>query len=873
MKIKIISIILIMFFICSIASAEGVNFSGEDFSREIAFLKLVGINGTWESEFTVNRSEFISSVSELILLSPQMELNNPFSDLPENHKYYNIILTAASAGFVRGDLSGRVYPDHKISQADGIKIILSALGYDSYAMAKGGYPYGYLAVANELGMLKDLQFGANGWLTEQQCGRLLYNALHAPAAEAVTYGRDVQYRISKDNTVLKKYYKISKARGRVLGTHQLKLSNKFLIGESEVLIGEQLYEKGTFNWKDLIGHEVDFYFREINYEKLEIVSVIQRSKEITFSIEDIVQTDGGTIYYSDQNDKKQSIIIGMETFAMFNYQPADRYNPDDFQNKEGRVRVIEGSSDSTAAVVFFEVERHLVVLGVDTEAGVIYDKYSPENMLLVGYRNGVEITSFQDEYKNDVSLEDVQPNDIITVFESMDKRKVHLLRSNSEIKGTVQSVEDNDNVIVIDGDAYKTTGEFRKNATLKPGDFGLFQLTAGKKIAAIQYRKGDIRLGYLINGLEKSGAQKYVMLRILDEDGSIDDFRLASSVHVDGITVLGDKKMTPRNALDYLSDSTGVIPQLISYRLNGTGDIVMIDTSETTKFEENDSLTIGLSGSDMKYISQSLTFAAKIPVRHNTPIFLVSPRGSTGDWNYFRAYRAHNILKHNEIYSSVTAYKLGSQGLVSDAIVMPLKLENQTIRYNTPASIVTKISRKLAENGDETYGLQVYTNNAMQTLETNSKQVLDEIRKADASIHILKPGDVIRFELNEDKKISTIELVYDVENDKMNSANPSTTYFDLAYRVLKGFAYSMADGYLLITTEETITEGMDISQMEVHLVSLYPIYVYDSSGNAQKEKVIRGSYSDIQDYERFGKASKVFLHTTYGTPGMIYVIR
>ena len=46
-------------------------------------------------------------------------------------------------------------PDAGVTYAEAIKMIIVALGYEEQALAKGGYPDGYVAVADELGILEN----------------------------------------------------------------------------------------------------------------------------------------------------------------------------------------------------------------------------------------------------------------------------------------------------------------------------------------------------------------------------------------------------------------------------------------------------------------------------------------------------------------------------------------------------------------------------------------------------------------------------------------------------------------------------------------------------------------------------------------------
>ncbi len=856
---KIISVLTVCFLICTGASASPQSLISD-----------LGISGRWDSQFFVTRGTFAAAVSEVIKITPDAGAENPFGDLEPRHEFYGQILACYKAGIISGDGSGSFRPNDPITHMQAVKMLMSAMGYDAYANVRGGYPMGYLLAAQEASLLDNFKMNSDAWLSESEGATLLYNALHSPVLEMVAVGSEMEYQISSDTTLLSRYFNMFKGEGRLYGVYGLLLSENYAVGKGEVQIGDEKYLTGNNDLRKFVGHNVEFYYRENDDGENEIVSVSSKSTEIEFSVQDIIKTDGGRIYYDGENGKTESISIVMETAVVYNGKIVDIYNPDDFKNKEGKARAVLDRGNNLIAI-FFEIGRDIVVKAVDTDAKVIYDKYSMANNLVLD-DDASEIT-FIDEYGYDMKLEELGEGDVLTVVESKDREIVHIYYSNSETKGTVTSVENDGKVLEIDGIAYETTAMFREHNSIRTGSYGLFLLNVNKKIVGVELRTGGSRFGYLLHATSGTGLAGNYEFRILREDGEIVNLSTVSVVEADGSRIYAEgEPMNPENLIKYLSDANGVVQQPIRYQTNNEGKITLIDTATKGAAEDEKSLVRGYSGNNLRYLTRTNTFAAKVPIRQTTAVFLVSPRGSVTDNMNYRAHDAGSYFA-NQQYYNIESFYMGDDSHIAEVIVKTLRMEARPIKSSTPISIVERISVRLNENMEEVYGLSVYTNNSLQQLEVNSNAVVESIKRIDNSslTHNLKPGDVIRYELNEINKVATIDLVYDVERDLLRGSNPNTSSVDAQYRIQKSLVYSVAEGYVLLTPAATIDGSLGMNSLESYPASVFPIYVYDP--DKAEDVVSKGGFMDIRDYKTYGEPSKVILYTTYAAPGMLYVIK
>ena len=78
-----------------------------------------------------------------------------FTDVPAAHWAAGYVAAAADAGFLNGYGDGRFGPSSPVTYEQLVKMLLAAWGYTEQAEAAGGYPGGYEAVAETLGVTAD----------------------------------------------------------------------------------------------------------------------------------------------------------------------------------------------------------------------------------------------------------------------------------------------------------------------------------------------------------------------------------------------------------------------------------------------------------------------------------------------------------------------------------------------------------------------------------------------------------------------------------------------------------------------------------------------------------------------------------------------
>lgn len=175
----------------------------------ISKLQAIGIikgdvDGQLHEERAVSRAEFVVMLMRLLqkhddmAAMPQLRL---FDDVPVTHWAAADIETAYDMGLISGYDDAHFAPDATVQYEEALKILLNAMGYEKQAKRKGGYPWGYMVLAGELGLASNgLSPGES--LTRGETAELCYKGLYTPSAD----GEYWIYQYEKKPTEQQYYY-------------------------------------------------------------------------------------------------------------------------------------------------------------------------------------------------------------------------------------------------------------------------------------------------------------------------------------------------------------------------------------------------------------------------------------------------------------------------------------------------------------------------------------------------------------------------------------------------------------------------------------------------------------------------------------------
>ena len=115
-----------------------------------------------------------------------------FIDVSSKNPYFSSINYVSQTGIMNGYENSLFLPDKDITYNEAVKTIITALGYEPVALQKGGYPQGYLNVANELGLILYPHAQDHNITGEEMCD-IIHKTLDVPLMMQNGFGAAVSY--------------------------------------------------------------------------------------------------------------------------------------------------------------------------------------------------------------------------------------------------------------------------------------------------------------------------------------------------------------------------------------------------------------------------------------------------------------------------------------------------------------------------------------------------------------------------------------------------------------------------------------------------------------------------------------------------------
>lgn len=154
---------------------------------EPAVLRLSGLgvlegypDGTFKPNNLITRAEYAAVVYRARRLT-QLPGNTVFGDVLASHWASGYIKAAEQAGLIKGKgiVNGvNIFdPEANISYEEAVTLVVRALGYESLAQSNGGFPTGYLVVANQKGLLQGISGNLSMPASRALVAQLTFNAL------------------------------------------------------------------------------------------------------------------------------------------------------------------------------------------------------------------------------------------------------------------------------------------------------------------------------------------------------------------------------------------------------------------------------------------------------------------------------------------------------------------------------------------------------------------------------------------------------------------------------------------------------------------------------------------------------------------------
>ncbi len=130
----------------------------------------------------VTRAQFASVASAVAGLGNGEVTSTQYSDVTSDNIYSGAIRLVSEAGYMSGVGGDTFAPDGLVTGEQALTVFVRILGYESAAIANGGWPNGYMSLAQKLGLFKAFSAPVTEPLTFNVLWELCDLVLEAPAA-------------------------------------------------------------------------------------------------------------------------------------------------------------------------------------------------------------------------------------------------------------------------------------------------------------------------------------------------------------------------------------------------------------------------------------------------------------------------------------------------------------------------------------------------------------------------------------------------------------------------------------------------------------------------------------------------------------------
>lgn len=190
---KVISSVAALTMVASSVAAFAVDFpdveSTASYAQAVQELSALDVisgyeDGTFGPDKLVTRAEITKMIVDALAERSSAEASTEstkFADVSAAHWAKGYINQGVADGFIAGMSDTEFDPDANVTYVQAQKMLVSAIGYETYAQAQGGWPIGYKTYAASLDITKGISgIKDSTELTRAQVAQMIDNAMDTP---------------------------------------------------------------------------------------------------------------------------------------------------------------------------------------------------------------------------------------------------------------------------------------------------------------------------------------------------------------------------------------------------------------------------------------------------------------------------------------------------------------------------------------------------------------------------------------------------------------------------------------------------------------------------------------------------------------------
>jgi len=746
-------------------------------------------DGTFRPEATITRAEFCAVVNRMLNLQDAVASNtepSKFSDVPSDHWAKADINVAYTMGIIKGYGDGRFGPDDYVTYEQVIKMLVCAIGYEAAAIQKGGYPDGYLVVAAQMGLLKNIVGKAGEPAKRGLVATAVYNAINIDIPQQVITTTTTGISISSSGggggggkgrrNIKEDGHDTYDGKGLVTANYYYTLYRSGKPGKNEVMIDGIVYKIGNTDINDYVGYYVTFtYTVEKSSEKGTIQYFSIDSNDIlNIPAENIEEnTTNQRIYYwanKEKDDEPKKANIASNVKIVLNNRIAS-LRENIFKPSYGNIKLIDNNRDGIYDVAYINSYELYVVDSKSTTNKVIRTKYGSQVEIPMDFNSNTYdliVTKVDGTVLNNMSA--ISEGDVISVAFSENetgKKLIQIVLIENKVSGVVK--ERDDTHVYIGNKSYEAIPNIKYDGAWPQVDDTVeLYLDNNNRIVGLKIIEYT-SIAYLVDMYKSTGVDENIQLKLFSTEGNSLYIRLESDIVLDnGIT---KETVTPAQLYE-LFENGEIRQQLIQYVTKSAGGKlkkIYLPVENLSSVEER------LARFSLDYKSESVKFVKagagsyeadrfvdgekQYKLGSNTKIIFVPYGEAAKDLS---KYKSHYKLVDGGYYN-IEAYELNATDVIGILVLKETENMPRQLIEDQPLAVVTDISKAVVTGRGVITRVKYLQDGTEKTIYAEDDTVVSNVYK----------GDIIQFSVDD---IGDIDDVLILTPDFDDPDDPDDTY-------------------------------------------------------------------------------------------------
>lgn len=869
---------------------------GTPYERAISILQAFGIvqnypDGTFKPEGTITRAELVSLVVRAMNFdSSVINGTSSFSDVSDEHWAVGAIRYATDLGIINGNGDGTFAPDNNVTYNEAIKIFVCMIGGGDVAESMGGYPNGYLTIANQVNITKGVTFEQNQPAQRGAIAQMVYNTMQAPTYKRVGFGANGSYELDESETLFSRMNAMEQQYGIVVANHYTRIDDSNgLMNENDVIINvngnELLFDAGDTNAEELLGYEVEFYavgtLEDSNDMKLTYIAPRNNfNSSIEIAAEDVIDfTVNSNIEYEDERGRQTTQRIASDAVYIYNgvYVTDEMLGDFDTSNfYSGSIKLLSRTANNVYDVIFINNYKHRMVtsLTTDVDTGILRINLKQETDKDVIYPPEIDLDdkNLRDRIYLDGTLlsEDelrelsISGGAAASIAESMDGNVKTIYLSTETIGGTVSEISNDGKFdqITVEDEVYKVSPDMSEQINISQDYWGLVLSFDSMVVGFLENENGNTvmdttrQYGYLIKAVVSDEMDDTGIFQILQTNSEVETYNAMPKINYNGASVYSDAV-----ANEIVAD------QLIIYKLNDANEITEIETAEDKQMDSSSTNYIGYTENeftldakgDMYYQdSNPPTLNGDYRLDENTIVFYIPQDKKDGNGEIIKKASLddygvgdYTLFQREKTYV-VEIYDNNKFKVPAVVVNRGFKIETDDIvPYNSSCFLIERIVTEVDEDGVPAYKMYGMENGEEVSMFIN-EDVYEKDKDASnggVPLSSLKPGTVVQLLYNIHGEPTSYRLLNVYEESPMKETVINGSGYNVGLLISYGYANDVRKDVMTITTDAGKT-------IKSYSIAGANFYLYDTLTKTAR----LATYEDIKPFSAYGEdASKVFL--------------